>query len=159
MWNLGFVLFCSYEDPLNQIVFLVSLESSRRGGMHHGLWLVPWCLVLWCKSSWILNDFFIENWIESNHSWNFRWNLECAFGVFVEKILMSTISWNLFGKIWIQNVMWERYWFFKWFHLNLFFTIIIYCVYLSCIVCLLSYCLFCFSYIIIFVSLHDRILN
>jgi hypothetical protein len=29
--------------------------------------------------------------------------LECAFGV-VGKILMSKISWNLFGKIWIQNV-------------------------------------------------------
>jgi hypothetical protein len=23
--------------------------------------LVPWHLDLWCKSSWILNDFFIEN--------------------------------------------------------------------------------------------------
>jgi hypothetical protein len=29
--------------------------------------------------------------------------LECAFGI-VGKILMSRISWNLFGKIWIQNV-------------------------------------------------------
>jgi hypothetical protein len=29
--------------------------------------------------------------------------LECTFGV-VGKILMSTIQWNLFGKIWIQNV-------------------------------------------------------
>jgi hypothetical protein len=29
--------------------------------------------------------------------------LECAFGV-LGKILMSRISWNLFGKIWIQNV-------------------------------------------------------
>jgi hypothetical protein len=29
--------------------------------------------------------------------------LECAFGV-VGKILMSKIKWNLFGKIWIQNV-------------------------------------------------------
>jgi hypothetical protein len=29
--------------------------------------------------------------------------LECAFDV-VGKILMSRISWNLFGKIWIQNV-------------------------------------------------------
>ncbi len=28
---------------------------------------------------------------------------ECAFGV-VGKILMSRIWWNLFGKIWIQNV-------------------------------------------------------
>ncbi len=29
--------------------------------------------------------------------------LECAFGV-VGKISMSKILWNLFGKIWIQNV-------------------------------------------------------
>jgi hypothetical protein len=29
--------------------------------------------------------------------------LECAFGV-LEKILMSRIECNLFGKIWIQNV-------------------------------------------------------
>jgi hypothetical protein len=29
--------------------------------------------------------------------------LKCAFGV-VGKILMSRILWNLFGKIWIQNV-------------------------------------------------------
>jgi len=29
--------------------------------------------------------------------------LECAFDV-VGKILMSRIKWNLFGKIWIQNV-------------------------------------------------------
>jgi hypothetical protein len=29
--------------------------------------------------------------------------LECAFGVF-GKILISRIQWNLFGKIWIQNV-------------------------------------------------------
>jgi hypothetical protein len=29
--------------------------------------------------------------------------LECAFGV-IGKILMSRIYWNLFGKIWIQNV-------------------------------------------------------
>jgi hypothetical protein len=29
--------------------------------------------------------------------------LECVFGV-VGKILMGMIEWNLFGKIWIQNV-------------------------------------------------------
>jgi hypothetical protein len=29
--------------------------------------------------------------------------LECAFDV-IGKILMNKISWNLFGKIWIQNV-------------------------------------------------------
>jgi hypothetical protein len=34
--------------------------------------------------------------------------LECGFGV-VGKVLMSRIQWNLFGKIWIQNVG-DRYW-------------------------------------------------
>jgi hypothetical protein len=29
--------------------------------------------------------------------------LECAFGV-LGKILISRISWNVFGKIWIRNV-------------------------------------------------------
>jgi hypothetical protein len=29
--------------------------------------------------------------------------LECAFGV-VGKISMNRIKWNLFGKIWLQNV-------------------------------------------------------
>jgi hypothetical protein len=56
-----FVLFCSYEihqTGMLQIVFLVSLESPRRGGC---VGLVPWCLDLLCKSSWILNDFFTEN--------------------------------------------------------------------------------------------------
>jgi len=35
--SLGFVLFCSYEihrTGMLQIMFLVSLESSRRGGVH-----------------------------------------------------------------------------------------------------------------------------
>jgi hypothetical protein len=42
-----------------QITFLVSLESSRGGGVH---W--PWFHGVWtccAKSSWILNDFFTEN--------------------------------------------------------------------------------------------------
>ncbi len=34
---------------------------------------------------------------------NLSKNLECAFGV-AGNILMSRIQWNLFGKIWIQNV-------------------------------------------------------
>ncbi len=29
--------------------------------------------------------------------------MECAFGV-VGKKLMSRVEWNLFGKVWIQNV-------------------------------------------------------
>jgi hypothetical protein len=41
-----------------RIMFLVSLESSWRGGW---MGLVPWHLDLGCKSSWILNDFFTEN--------------------------------------------------------------------------------------------------
>jgi hypothetical protein len=41
--------------------------------------------------------------ITLNCSWKFSEELECAFGV-VGKILMSRISWNLFGKIWIQKV-------------------------------------------------------
>jgi hypothetical protein len=46
-----------------------------------------------------LNGFFTENQIKL--SLKNSEELECAFGV-VGKILM--IQWNLFGKIWIQNV-------------------------------------------------------
>ncbi len=37
--------------------------------------LVPWRLDLWCKSSWILNDFFTEK--KLNHNWKFQrnWNV------------------------------------------------------------------------------------
>ncbi len=51
-----------YWTGMLQIVFLACLESSRWlwGERCMGL-LVPWHLDLWCKSSWILNDFFIEN--------------------------------------------------------------------------------------------------
>jgi hypothetical protein len=56
-----FVLFCSYEihqTRMIQIMFFVSLESPRGGGC---IGFVPWRLDLWCKSSWILNDFFTGN--------------------------------------------------------------------------------------------------
>jgi hypothetical protein len=49
-----FVLFCRYEihqTRMLQIVFLVSLESSLT--MEGAFGLVPWCLALWCKSSWL----------------------------------------------------------------------------------------------------------
>ncbi len=36
-------------------------------------------------------------------SMTFGLAMECAFGV-VGNILMSRIQWNLFSKIWIQNV-------------------------------------------------------
>jgi hypothetical protein len=53
--------FCSYEIHLIgmlQIMFLVSLESYQQGGVHV---LGSMVLDLRCKSSWILNIFFIEN--------------------------------------------------------------------------------------------------
>ncbi len=49
-----FVLFCRYEihqTRMLQIVFLVSLESSLT--MEGAFGLVPWCLALWRKSSWL----------------------------------------------------------------------------------------------------------
>jgi hypothetical protein len=50
----------THRTGMLQIMFLVSLESSR---WQEGVaWaLVPWHLDLWCKSSWILNDFFTKN--------------------------------------------------------------------------------------------------
>jgi hypothetical protein len=97
LWHLSmkegrlFVLFwfCGYEihrSMMLQIVLLVSLESSWWGGVCMGL--VPCCLDLWCKSSWILNDFFSENEIQSQLK--ISKELECAFGV-VGKISMSMI--------------------------------------------------------------------
>jgi hypothetical protein len=47
------------------------------------------CVVVWFKTNVISSKISEE--------------LECAFGV-VGKILMSRISWNLFGKVWIHNV-------------------------------------------------------
>jgi hypothetical protein len=45
-----------HQTGMLQIVFLVYLESSQGEGVH---WLGSRvCLDLWCKSSWILNDFF-----------------------------------------------------------------------------------------------------
>jgi hypothetical protein len=81
-------------------VFLVSLESSRRGGVHglgsmmFGLVVQKFLNIEWFlhwKLYWIVAKFFLEE-------------LECAFGV-VGKILMRRIKWNLFGKIGFR--MWE----------------------------------------------------
>jgi len=65
LWRkvVSFVLFCSYEIHwtwMLQIMFLVSLESSRLDE-ERCMGLVPWHLDLWCKSSWILNNFFTRN--------------------------------------------------------------------------------------------------
>jgi hypothetical protein len=59
-----FVLFCTYAihwRGMLQIAFLVSLESSLEEEEEGCIGLVSWRLDLWCKSSWILNDFFTLN--------------------------------------------------------------------------------------------------
>jgi hypothetical protein len=65
LWRKVVCFVCTYEihgTGMLQIVFLVSLESYRwEGGRGRCMGLVLWQLDLWCKSSWILNDFFFEN--------------------------------------------------------------------------------------------------
>jgi len=87
-------VFCLYQmrstEPwcfsLDLILGLFGKLSREGGGGCMGL--VSWHLDLHYKSSWILNDFFIENQIKLNRSWKFWKKLEFAFGV-VGKILMS----------------------------------------------------------------------
>jgi hypothetical protein len=71
--------------------------------------LVPWHLDLWCKSSWILNDFFTK--ITLNHSWEFRrnWN--------VLLVLLERSWWAGFNGIYLVRFgfrMWEIL-ILKWF--------------------------------------------
>jgi hypothetical protein len=55
-----FILFCLYLwDPPNWVTSDHILGLSWRGG--GCISLVSWCLVLQCRSFWILNYFFIEN--------------------------------------------------------------------------------------------------
>jgi hypothetical protein len=97
-----FVWFVLYWwDPLNQdasdcVLGLFGKLARRRGCIG----LVPCCFDLPCKSSWILNNCSLK--IKLNHSWNFG-----GIGIFLWccwKDLDEKILWNLFGKIWIQNV-------------------------------------------------------
>jgi hypothetical protein len=72
--------------------------------------LVPWCLDLQCKSSWILNDFLTESWIK-NRSWKFRRNWK------VPLVLLETSWWAGFNGIYLVRFgfrMWEIL-IFKWF--------------------------------------------
>jgi hypothetical protein len=66
LWRKVVCLFCFvctneiHWTRMLQIVFfgVFGKLSTRRSAWG----LVPWCLELWCKSSWILlNDFFTEN--------------------------------------------------------------------------------------------------
>jgi hypothetical protein len=94
-----FVLFCSYEihrTGMFQMVFLVSLESSRRGAVH-GLGSTTFGLA---------GQKFFEYWtisslkIKLNLSWQVHrnWN--------VPLVLLERSWWAGFNgiKIWIQNV-------------------------------------------------------
>ncbi len=99
-------LFCSYEihwTGMLQILFLVSLESSRWGlSTRRGAW--AWFHDIWTWGANILEYWMISPLkIKLNCSWKFQrnWNVPL---VLLERSLMSRIWWNLFGKIWIQNV-------------------------------------------------------
>jgi hypothetical protein len=83
-----FVLFCSYEitEPVcfRSCSWCLWKALEEEGCMG----LVPWRLDLWCKNSWILNDFFTE--IKLNPSWKLWRNWNVPLGV-DGKILMSGI--------------------------------------------------------------------
>jgi hypothetical protein len=71
--------------------------------------LVPWRLDLWCKSSWILNDFSLN--INLNNSFFFwrNWN--------VPLVLLKRSWWSGFNEIylvWFGFKMWEIL-IFMWF--------------------------------------------
>ncbi len=82
-----------------QIMSLVSLESSRREGC---MGLVPWCLDLWCKISWILNDFFTKN--KLNRSWKFQRNWNVPF-VLLERSWWTGFNGNYLVRFGFR--MWE----------------------------------------------------
>ncbi len=89
-----FILYCNYEihqTRMLQIMFLTSLESSQQERTNRwcmGL-VVPWWLDLRCKQKFLNIEWFFH--------WNFRrnWNVP---------LVLLERSWNLFAKIWIQNV-------------------------------------------------------
>jgi hypothetical protein len=107
-----FVLFCTYRihrTGMLQIMFLVSLESSLEEKGCIGL--VSWCLDMLCKSFWILNDFFSENWIKSKLK--FLEELEWAFGV------LERSWWARYDGIYLVRSgfrMWEILIFLSYFY-------------------------------------------
>jgi len=110
LWRKVVCLFCSYEihqTRMLQIVFLVSLESSWRVGLQR-----LGSMTFGLSSAKVLEYWMIFSLkIKLNRSWNFKRNWKVPL-VFDGKISMSRILWNLFGKIWIQNVGDTD---FKWF--------------------------------------------
>jgi len=90
-----FVLFCSYEmhwTRMLQILFLVSLESSRRGGVH-GL------------GSMMMLGLAVRKFL--NIEWFLRWKFQRNWNkplVLLERSWWAGFNGNFFGKIWIPNV-------------------------------------------------------
>jgi hypothetical protein len=99
-----FVCFVFYLwDPQNKDAsyHALGLFGKLWGGGVHGLGF----MAFWTWGVEVL-EYWMNSWLKILEE------LECAFGV-VGKILMSRIQWNLFGKIWIQNV--GEILIFKWF--------------------------------------------
>jgi hypothetical protein len=89
-------------DPLNQDASDCVLDIFGKLSMRRGAW--AWFHDVWTCGAKVLEYWMISSLkIKFNHSWKFRrnWNVPL---VFVGKILMRSIKWNLFDKIWIQNV-------------------------------------------------------
>ncbi len=68
--------------------------------------LVPWCLDLQCKSSWILNDFFTGNSIVAENFRGIGMCLWCCWKDLDEEDLMESIEQ-------VSDSRCGRYWFFK----------------------------------------------
>jgi hypothetical protein len=102
-----FALYCSYEihqTGMLQIVFLVSLESSWRGGGAWAWFYDIFGLVVqkFLNIDWMISSLKI---LKINRSWKFWEELECAFGV-LGKILMST-GFNGIYLVTFGFKMWE----------------------------------------------------
>jgi hypothetical protein len=94
------------------------MASDRVLGVFGKLWMrrgaSTWFHDVWtcgAKSSWILNDFFTENWIKLNCSWKFwrNWNVPLVF--------LERSWWVGFNGIYLVRFgfkMWEIL-IFKWF--------------------------------------------
>jgi hypothetical protein len=100
-----FDLFCSHEihrTGMLQIVCSWCLwKSSWWGGVHGAL--LPWMFGLVVQK--FLNiEWFLHCKNKVSRTWKLWRNWNVPLVVIGRKILMNRIWWNLFDKIWIQNV-------------------------------------------------------
>jgi hypothetical protein len=121
-FTLGPMAHSTHIYLWRKVVCFVVMRSTELGCFRSCSWclwkafdkegcmgLVTWCLDLWCKSSWILNDFSLE--IKLNQSWNFQrnWNVPLVF--------LERSWWAGFNEIYLIRFgfrMWEVL-IFKWF--------------------------------------------